>query len=135
MLSKTLRSGTITLAVLLVAAAAASADQPPGTATFDDVRVAAIANDRLSLDVIALPRMTPMHLLVRDTAVQNSLKEIHKGDRLAVLVATDGGQMGLQAMSVRVVPVACETVCWPYWVRPSPFGWCPSSFRAFIPSG
>ena len=55
--------------------------------------------------MIALPRMTPMHLLVRDTAVQNSLKEIHKGDRLAVLVATDGGQMGLQAMSVRVVPV------------------------------
>jgi hypothetical protein len=89
----------------MAAAPAAGADQPPGTTTFDDVRIESIARDRLSVDVVALPKMTPEHFLVRDTALQDSLNELHKGDRLSVVVVTDNGQTTLQTMSVKLISV------------------------------
>ena len=88
-----------------VLASAAWADQPPGTTTLNDVRVESIASDRLSVDVVVLPQNDPGAFLVRDTALQDSLKDLHKGDRLSVLVVTDNGQTTLQAMSVKVVSV------------------------------
>jgi hypothetical protein len=103
MLSKTLSLGTFFLAMVLAAASVARGDPPPGTATFDDVRVQSIASDRLSVDVVVLPQMTAEHFLVRDTALQDQLQGLHKGDRLSVLVMTDNGQTTLQTMSVKVV--------------------------------
>jgi hypothetical protein len=105
MLSKTLSLGTFLLTVALAASPAAGADQPPGTTALDDVRVERISSDRLSLDVVILPQMTPEHFLLRDTALQNSLNDLHKGDRLSVLVTTDNSQTILQTMSVKVVSV------------------------------
>ncbi len=105
MLCKTLNLGTIILAAVLAAAPAARADQPQGTTTFDDVRVKSIASDWLSVDVLVLPQMTPQHFLVRDTALQGYLKDLHEGDRLSAVVVTDGGQAILQAMSVKVISV------------------------------
>jgi hypothetical protein len=90
---------------MLTAAPAARADQPLGTTTFDNVRVESVASDRLSVDVVVLPPMTPEHFLVRDTALQDSLKDLHKGDHLSVLVVTDSGGTTLQTMSVKVVSV------------------------------
>ena len=105
MLCKTLNLGTIILAAVLAAAPAARADQPQGTTTFDDVRVKSIASDWLSVDVLVLPQMTPQHFLVRDTALQGYLKDLHEGDRLSAVVVTDSGQAILQAMSVKVISV------------------------------
>jgi Cu/Ag efflux protein CusF len=105
MLNKTLSLGGIILTVVLAAAPAARADQPPGTTTFDDVRVESVSSDRLSVDVVVLPQMTPEHFLVRDTALQDSLKDLHTGDRLSVLVVTDNGQTTLETMSVKVIAV------------------------------
>ena len=105
MLNKPVCLGTLILTVVLAAAPAPGADQPSGTTTLDDVRIESIASDRLSLDVVVLPQMTREHFLVRDTALQNTLKELHKSDRLSVLVVTDNGQITLQTMSVKVVSV------------------------------
>lgn len=105
MLNKTLNLRTLMLAVFMASASAAWADQPPGTTTLNDVRVESISSDRLSLDVVALPQMTPEHFIVRDTALQDRLQDLHRGDRLSVLVMADNGQTTLQAISVKVVPV------------------------------
>jgi len=43
------------------------------------------------VDVVVFPQMTPEHFLVGDAALQEGLKEIHKGDRLSVVVVTDNG--------------------------------------------
>jgi hypothetical protein len=75
------------------------------TTALNDVRVESVASDRLSLDVVVLPQMTAEHFLVRDTAVQDQLQGLHKGDHLSVVVVTDNGQTTLQTMSVKVVSV------------------------------
>jgi len=105
MQSKPLNLKTIILALVLAATPAAWADQPPGTTTLDDVRVDSVSSDGLSVDVVVLPQMTPEHFLVRDTALQNNVKDLNEGDRLSVRVVTDNGQTTLQTMSVRVVSV------------------------------
>jgi hypothetical protein len=80
------------------------ADQSPAT-VLDNVRFEGIPSDQLSVDVTVLPQGTAQRLLVRDPALQDRLKGLHKGDRLSVVVATENGQATLQAMSLRVVPV------------------------------
>jgi hypothetical protein len=80
------------------------ADQSAAT-VFDNVRFEGIPSDQLSVDITVLPQGTAQRLLVRDTALQDRLKGLHKGDRLSVVVATENGQAILQAMSVRVIPV------------------------------
>ncbi|MGO8792037.1 MAG: hypothetical protein ACLQVL_32255 [Terriglobia bacterium] len=105
MRSKTLSLWILALAVFHMASPAARGDQAPGTMALGDVRVASVSNDQLSVDVVVLPEMTPRHFLVRDTALQNTVKGLHKGDRLSVLVATDNGQTTLQALSAKVVSV------------------------------
>lgn len=106
MLTKPANVGMFVLLVLLRIASIARADQAAGImTTLNDVRFESISSDQLSVDVMVLPRMTPEHLLVRDPALQNILKGLHKGDRLAILVSTENGQAILQSMSVRVVTV------------------------------
>lgn len=93
--------------VVLILAAGAQADQGQGTTMLDDVQVQDIGSDLLSVDVIVPSQATPLHLLVRDTALENALKELHRGDRLSILVSTNGGnQQTLEAMSVKVVSVS-----------------------------
>ncbi len=90
--------------VLLGVTHTARGDQSPGT-VLDNVRFEGIPSDQLSVDITVLPQGTAQRLLVRDTALQDRLKGLHKGDCLSVVVATENGQATLQAMSVRVVPV------------------------------
>jgi len=105
MLNKVARLGICAFVALLLVSSAARADEAPGSTLFADVRVTSVASDDLSVDVVVLPQMTPRHFLVRDTALQNNVKGLHVGDRLAVLVAMDNTQTILQAMSYRVVSV------------------------------
>ena len=105
MLQRTPRLGIFTLSIVLAAAAAARADQPAATTTFNQVRVVAVANDQLSIDVFVLPKMTPQHFLVRDTALQNNVKGLHKGDRLTAVVSADNNQWVLQAMAYNIISV------------------------------
>lgn len=108
MVIKNLILGTAFLGITLVIAPVARADQSTGPSAFDDVRVESIARDRLSVDVVVLPKMTSEHLLVRDTALQDKLDTLHIGDRLTVLVVTDNGQATLETMSVKAVAVGIK---------------------------
>ncbi len=106
MLNKPLRSGTFLLTLVLTLAPSARADQAQGTTILNDVRVESIGSDLLSVDVVTQPQMARLHLLVRDTALQEALKQLRRGDHLAVVVMTDANsQNALQTMSVKVVSV------------------------------
>jgi hypothetical protein len=108
MVIKNLILGIAVMSITLVGAPAARADQSTGPSVLDDVRVESIARDRLSVDVVVLPKMTSEHLLVRDTALQDKLDTLHIGDRLTVLVVTDNGQATLETMSVKAVAVGIK---------------------------
>ena len=106
MCNKDLIPATFLLTVVLTVAPVVRAQQAQATTILNDVRVESIGNDLLSVDVVTRPQLTRLHLLVRDTALESALKELHRGDHLSVLVMTDGNnQNTLQAMSVRVVSV------------------------------
>jgi hypothetical protein len=105
MLSKRRSWGICALIVFLRVSSAAWADQGQALTNIGDVRVTSVASDQLSVDVVDLRDMTPKHFLVRDTALQNNVKSLHKGDRLTVAVATDKDESILQAMSYKVVSV------------------------------
>lgn len=104
MLSQFVTLGMLIPMVLLGITSSMRADQSPAT-VLNDVRFEGFPSDRLSVDVTVLPQGTAQRLLVRDPALQDELKGLHKGDRLSVVVASENGQATLQAMSVRVVRV------------------------------
>jgi hypothetical protein len=102
---QTMAAGTVALGALLAAVTPVRAQQAPATTVFDPVQVMAVAKDQLSVDVLDLRTMTPQHLVVRDTALQNNVKSLHNGDRLTVVVSMDNNPMVLQAMAYKVVSV------------------------------
>jgi len=102
---KSLRWILLALAAFLTVAPPARGDQPAGPTVHPDARFEGVSTDQVSADFVILPQMTPQHFLVRDVALQDELKALHKGDRLSVMVAADNGQTVLQMMSVRVAPV------------------------------
>ncbi len=87
----------------LAIAPALRADQGPGAQVLEDVRFEGISEDRLSADVSVLPQVTPQRLIIRDTGLQDSIKNLHKGDRLSVAVQAENGLLILQEMSVKTV--------------------------------
>jgi len=93
------------MTAIALTAPAVRAEQSTGTTKFEDVRVESIAADGLSMDGAVLPQITAMHFLVADAVLQDRLKELHKGDHVAVLAATDNGQVTLRTLSVKVVAV------------------------------
>ncbi len=106
MTDKMMRMGMIAVIATLGVAPALRADQPPGTPAFEEVRFEGISGDQLAADVTMLPQMTLQRLLVRDAGLQDTLKGVHKGDRLSVEVQTENGLPVLQAMSVKTVSVS-----------------------------
>jgi Cu/Ag efflux protein CusF len=108
MLIKTPSFATFILGVIVMTVPAAGADQPPGTTTVADVRVESVASDRQSMDAVLLPQLTPVHFIIRDTALQESLKSLHKGDRLSAQIVAGNGETTLQTMSVKVVSVGVK---------------------------
>jgi hypothetical protein len=104
MLSQFVTLGMLIPMVLLGITSSMRADQSSAT-VLNDVRFEGFPSDQLSVDVTVLPQGTAQRLLVRDPALQDELKGLHKGDRLSVVVASENGQATLQAMSVRVVRV------------------------------
>ena len=105
MMSRLPRLVTLILTAIVLAAPAACADQPPEATKFDDVRIESVAADGMSVDGVVLPQMTAMHFVVGDAVLQDRLKELHKGDHVSVLAATDNGQTTVQNMSLKTVPV------------------------------
>ena len=93
------------LTAMALAAPAARADESAATTKYEDVRVESIAGDGLSMDGVVLPQMTVTHFLVGDVALQDRLKLLHNGDHVAVLAATDNGQVTLRTLSAKVVAV------------------------------
>jgi hypothetical protein len=102
---KLLRVLVLMLAAAVFAIPVARADQPSATTTFEDLRVERIAGDGLSLDCVALPQATPMHLVLGDQVLQDRVKELHAGDHVSALIATDTAQPTLRTLSVRAVGV------------------------------
>jgi hypothetical protein len=106
MMLKVLRVLVLVFVAAALAAAVARADQPPATTTFEDLRVERIAGDGLSVDCVALPQSTPMHLVVGDQVLQDRVKELHPGDHVSALIAMDTGQPALRTLSVRAVGIS-----------------------------
>jgi hypothetical protein len=78
-----------------------------------DARVDGIAVNQTSVDLTAYPAMTPYHLLVLDAGWQSRLKEVQKGDRLSVVMATDkDGQAQLQSLTFKTVSVSPRHRVW-----------------------
>ena len=102
---KLLRVLVLMLAAAVFAVPVARADQPPATSTFEDLRVERIAGDGLSVDCVVVPQSTPMHLVIGDQVLQDRVKELHAGDHVSALIATDTGQPTLRTLSVRAVGV------------------------------
>jgi hypothetical protein len=98
--------GLFILMTMLGIAPALWADQAPATQILEEVRFEGMSSDQLSADVMVLPQMAPARLLVHDTALQDYLKGLHKGDRLSVMVVMDNGQAILQTLSVKNVSVS-----------------------------
>jgi hypothetical protein len=109
MTCKTLSVAMFAFLVLLAANTGARADQPSGPTAFNDVRVERISSDGLSLDGVASSQTAPLRLVVADAALQDRVKELHRGDHITAMVSTEGGQMIIRSLSARVVAVGVRT--------------------------
>jgi hypothetical protein len=105
--------GILLLAMTLAFTLAAQASSSGTETALPDARVDGIAANQTSVDLTAYPAMTPYHLLVRDAGWQERLKEIQKGDRLSVVMATDkDGRALLQTLAFETASVTPRHRVW-----------------------